>query len=168
MNKFKLSHFEEIIIDQLEEYYKAEFEFMDTKLSIDLNFKGKKLPVEVFQSIELLITDMVNQDEKNRVHIASDYNAVDGDTVKEFMEFHIEEMSEELAPMVDFENKNVNPEVQLMEKLKLVRIGFYLDGKYDSSSFATFDYSVGRELSDQLIVVNVDKKGELLNLAWES
>lgn len=55
-----------------------------------------------------------------------------------------------------------------LKKLKLGRIGFYPDGKYGTESFAVFDYIVDRELSNQIIVVNIDKKGNLINLAWES
>lgn len=168
MKKFKLPHFEEIDIDQLEEYYQVDMQHKGIELSLDINVKGKQLPKEVLENMANLIKNISNQDEKNRNYIESDYRAADGDTVKEFMEFHVEEIAEDLKGIVDFKNQEIHPEVQLLNKLKFVRMGFYPDGQYDSHCFAVCDYTVDREISDQLIVVNLNEKGELINLAWES
>lgn len=42
------------------------------------------------------------------------------------------------------------------------------DGKYGTPHFAVFDYTVGRDITDQLIVVNTDAGGNLDFLSWES
>lgn len=42
------------------------------------------------------------------------------------------------------------------------------DGKYGTPHFAVFDYTVGRDITDQLIVVNTDAGGNLDLLSWES
>jgi hypothetical protein len=168
MEKYNLPYFKEISINQLEEYYSTDIEYKGNKVQLDLNFKEKQLKSQLFDHIKAFLDHIELHDTKNRHSIAFDYNAENGDTVKEYLEFHVEELLEELAGIINLEDKAVTPEKQLLEKLKLVRIGFYPDGKYGSESFATFDYTIDRAITDQLIVVNTDKKGKLINLAWES
>ena len=166
--KYKLPYFEEIDLNQLEEYYNVEIDNKSHKIGIDLNFKAKKIEAQLFDKVKKIIENIESEDSKNRTYITSDFKDENGDAVKEFLEFHIEELAEELSGIVNFEDKSNSPEKQLLEKLKLVRIGFYPDGEYGTDSFIIFDYTVDRELSDQIIVVNVDKEGKLINLAWES
>ena len=166
--KYKLPHFEEIDLTQLDKYYNVEIEQKGQKIGIDLNFAGKEIDAQVFDEIKKIIESIESEDSKNRTYISFDFKDKNGGTVKEYLDFHIEELAEELSEIVNFEDKSNSPDKQLMEKLKLGRIGFYPDGKYGSESFVVFDYIVDRELSDQIIVVNIDKDGKLLNLAWES
>ncbi|MGH1335160.1 MAG: DUF2004 domain-containing protein [Aureispira sp.] len=166
--KYKLPHFEEIDLTQLDEYYNVEIEQKGLKIGIDLNFEKKEIEAQLFDEIKKIIENIESEDSKNRIYITSDFKDENGDTVKEYLEFHIEELAEELSGIINFEDKSSSPEKQLLEKLKLGRIGFYPDGKYGTESFVVYDYIVDRELSDQIVVVNIDKEGKLINLAWES
>ncbi len=169
MVTYKLPFFNEIDINQLEEYYNVEIEYKQHEISIDLNFKGKQTEVSGFDKMRDILGNISRLDEKNKSHITADYLAEDGDTVNEYVEFHLEELGEEgLDGIVDFNNDKISPKQQLINQLKLVRIGFYPDGKYESEVFAVFDYSINTEITDQLIVVNTNEKGEIQNLAWES
>ncbi len=166
--KYKLPHFQEIDLTQLDEYYNVEIEQKNEKIRIDLNFEGKEIEAKLFDKIKKVIESIESENSKNRAYITFDFNDKNGNTVKEYLEFHTEELAEELSEIVNFKDKSISPEKQLMNKLKLDRIGFYPDGKYGSESFVVFDYVVDREMSDQIIVVNIDKDGKFLNLAWES
>ena len=166
--KYKLPHFEEIDLTSLDEYYNVEIEQEGLKMGIDLNFEEKEIEADLFDEIKKIIENIESEDSKNRAYITSDFKDENGDTVKEYLEFHIEELAEELSEIVNFEDQSSSPEKQLLEKLKLRRIGFYPDGKYGTESFVVYDYIVDRELSDQIVVVNIDKEGKLINLAWES
>jgi len=78
-----------------------------------------------------------------------------GNTVK--IEHHLEEVgNDELSLLVNFENKSIELEKQLLDKIQLVRIGFYPDSK---DVFAIFDYSIGEEITNYLIVINTNEKG---------
>lgn len=165
---YKLPYFEEVDLSQLEEYYQVDIEQYGQSISIDLNLKKKKIEAQVFGCIKVLLENIERQDKRNRASINLDFINKDGEIVREYLKFHIEELKEELTEIIDFNDPQNDPKIQLMEKLKLVRIGFYPDGKYGSESFATFDYTVDRKITDELIVVNVDKKGGIMNLAWES
>ena len=163
--KYKLPHFSEIDLSQLEEHYRAEFEYNGQKTSVDLNFEGKQIESNLFDSVKEIIENIKLEDYKNRTYISNDFENINGDTVKEYLEFHIEELEDELSEIMDFNDKSNSPEKQLLDKLKLGRVGFYPDGKYGTESFVVFDYIVDREFSDQIIVVNIDHKGNLINLA---
>lgn len=164
--KYKLPYFKEIETSQIEESYSVDIKIKDQEIGIGLNFKETQAEAELFDKIKSFLENIEQQDSKNRIFIDADFNNENGDTVREYIEFHTEELS--LSEFIDYKNKIVSPDKQLIEKLKLVNIGFYPDGKYDSEAFAIFDYTIDREITDQLIVVNIDKNGELLNLAWES
>ena len=53
----------------------------------------------------------------------------------------------------------------MINALRLVRIGLYPDS---DQQFATFDYSIGQELTDYLAVINTDEKGNLVDMTMES
>jgi len=165
--KYKLPHFEEIDLTQLDEFYEVAIEQGGLKIRIDLNFEEKEIEAQLFDRIKKIIENIESEDSKNRTFITSDFEDENGDIVKDYLEHHIEELGEELSEIVNFEDESCSPEKQLLEKLKLGRIGFYPDGKY-GSEFVVYDYIVGREFSDQIVVVNIDKEGKLINLAWES
>ena len=166
--KYQLPHFEEIDLTQVNEYYEAKIELNGQEIRIDLNFEKHQLEAKLFDIIKGFLEKIELQNTKNRTFIDADFKDENGDTIREYLEFHTEELKEELSEIINFDDQGNSPEQQLMEKLKLVRMGFYPDGKYGSESFVIFDYTVDRTITDQLIVVNIGKEGELLNLAWES
>lgn len=70
----------------------------------------------------------------------------------------------------------MTPEKQLLEKLALERVGLYPNVKYETKYFAVFDYTFEgnafidgrRTMTNQILVVKTDSKGNLDHLAWES
>lgn len=165
---YKLPYFEIIDITQLEEYYFVEIEKNGQKIGLDLNFEEEEVAVQVFDLIKVVLENIDSEDQKNRANIAADYQKGKESMVKEYLKFHIDELTEELAGIVDFEDESRSFEEQLMRKLKLDRIGFYPDGKFGAEPFVVFDYVVDRSFSDQIVVVNIDQAGKLMHLAWES
>lgn len=55
-------------------------------------------------------------------------------------------------------------EERLLSVLKLTRIGFY-PGDED---YAVWDYTIGREFADMLVIVNTNSTGEINYVTWES
>jgi hypothetical protein len=169
MTEYTLPHFGQINLTSLDEYYEVEIEFNGNEIKIDLNFENKTIDQPKMDIVKSFIENIDKFDKQNRICINNDYNDEEGDVVKEYITFHIEELDkEELSGLIDFENKTIEPEKQLLNNLKLVRVGLYPDGKYGSSDFGVFDYTIGREISDELIVVNTNESGELDHLSWES
>jgi hypothetical protein len=53
----------------------------------------------------------------------------------------------------------------LLSRLQLVRIGFEED---EPDRFAVFDYTIGEELTQYLVVVSFDRDGEVTDVSMES
>ena len=161
-----LPHFGPIDTTSLEEYYDTEIPYNDTQIEIDLNFGDKNIELERFETVKDFIDNIRIHDMNNRKYIDNDYNDNEGGTVKFYLEHHLEELGEnELSTLIDLNSKKTDHEKQLKHKLHLVRVGIYPKGE---NQFATFDYSIGRDITDQLIVIDTDENGNLVYLTMES
>jgi hypothetical protein len=82
------------------------------------------------------------------------------------LEHHLEEVEQdELSTLINFDDSTTEPEQQLLTKLELVRIGLYPDNE---DGFAILDYSIGREITNYLVVINTDQNGQLDYMSMES
>lgn len=61
---------------------------------------------------------------------------------------HTEELADKLIGIVDFKGETI-----------LVKIEFYPKG--NSESFSVYNYTLDKRLTDELIVVNIDKNGRV-------
>ncbi|MBO9205240.1 MULTISPECIES: DUF2004 domain-containing protein [Niastella] len=167
MNPYMLPHFGEIDPAALEEYYGAVVEFNGREIDLDLNFDNKSIDVARLEKVKQFLDNLASYDLKNKQYIDQDFaNEEDCDTIVTYVEHHLGEMEEEeLAALIDFGNASVDPERQFINALHLVRVGFYPDSQ---DTFVVFDYSIGRELTDYLVVINTNENGELDHISMES
>ena len=118
------------------------------------------------KSIKKIINRIPALDQQNKVYIDNDFNDEDGDTVRFYLEHHLEVADkQELSTLIDFGGKNTETKKQLLAKLYLVRVGIYPD---NDENFAVFDYSLGKSFTNYLVVCNLNKKGELDYMTMES
>jgi hypothetical protein len=166
MTEYTLPHFGKLSIENLEEYYNVDIEFNGDEIQIDLNFEDKAIDTSTMDKVKIFIENIDELDKLNKTYIYNDYNDEDGDTVKFYLEHHLDEISEEeISILVNFEDILKEPEQQLLTKLKLVRVGLY---PHDEYNFAIFDYTIGREFTDYLVVVKTDENGQLDYMTMES
>ena len=165
MSEYELPYFGKLATENLEEYYVINFPYKEDFLQIDLNFDNRIIDIKILDKIKNFIERIDQFDKMNRIQIDKDYSE-DGE-VKEFVNFHIEEIEEELLKL-NIISDGENKETQFLSNMKLVRIGLYPDGKYGSDNFAVFDYTVNQDLTNQLIVVNTDENGVFDHISWES
>ena len=154
------------MFQNLEEYYDVEINFNGHEIQIDLNFENKSINTERLDLVKEFIENISAYDTKNKKYIEQDYSNEDCDTVRTYVEHYIESFDkDELSEFIDFDNKTLTPEIQLMNSLRLVRIGFYPDSE---ENFATFDYSINPEIADQLVVIFMGSTGEMNYMTMES
>lgn len=166
MPNFKLPHFGFIDPASLEEYYDVEIPYNNTEVQVDLNFNDKTIDPARLETVKQFIENIRIHDLNNRKHIEADYNDEEGDTVKFYLEHHLEELGkDELAGLIDLNSKSTEHEKQLLKKLQLVRVGLYPDSE---GQFATFDYSIGQEITNYLVVIFTDENGNLDYMTMES
>lgn len=164
MNLFALPYFNKIDIDNVKDYYKVQILYNNNQLDIDLNFQKQTIYQEEIYQTAIFLEKISPVDQSNRTHYKADFNN-GGETVS-----YINCYFEELAPLIDQRQDMSLQQKALLDKLDLIRVGLYPDGKYDSSFFAVFDYSIrlDDEYCNQLLVVNTDANGELVEITWES
>jgi hypothetical protein len=162
---FSLPHFGEIDLSNLEEYYDVDIEYNDRQLSIDLNFDGKSIDMEKMIIVKNFIERIAEWDKKNEKRIEDDYNNNDDGTVKFYVGFVMELNEEEPFGVIDLNNAAVTPQKQIIEHLHLVRVGLYPE---QEEAFAIFDYTIGRDLIDHLVVIFADINGEMDYMTMES
>lgn len=168
MTEISLPHFGKLNLDNLEEHYNTDVEHSGRKIQIDLNFEAKKIDAETFNKIKKIIENIETFDKQNKNYITTDFKDETANIVKDYVTFHIEELGDDFLEQLHIPAHTINKEQNFIQKLNLMRVGLYPDGKYNTSYFAVFDYTVSRDLTDQLIVVKTDENGNLDHLSWES
>ncbi|MFM2375108.1 MAG: hypothetical protein RLZZ165_205 [Bacteroidota bacterium] len=169
MTQYTLPYFGALPTDHLESYYEIRAELGGKEIRIDLNFENQTIETATMDKVKLLIEGIERLDAQNKIYILKDYKDENGDTVKTYLEHHLEEVDpEELSELIDLEDPTTSPEEQLLTKLHLVRVGLYPDGAHGSENFAVFDYSIGKEITDYLVVINTDENGEPEEITMES
>ena len=166
MATIKLPHFGSLDPDSLEEYYDIDIPFNDTEIQIDLNFEQITIDAKRLDVAAKFIGNIRIHDLNNKKYIEKDFNDPGGDTVKFYLEHHLEDLGEEeLSGLIDLKSRSSDHIKQLFKKLHLVRVGLYPDSV---DQFAIFDYSIGKELTQYLIVINADENGNIEYMTMES
>lgn len=166
MPLIQIPHFGRLDPSSLAEYYDVEIDFNQRRIQLDLNFDNKLVEPESWDKIKNFIENIRIYDLNNKAYINNDYNDEEGDTVKTYLQHHLEELGkEELSGLIDMNSKSTGHEKQLLKKLQLVRVGIYPDSE---DQFAVFDYSLGREITNYLVVIATDHNGNLEYITMES
>ncbi|MDB5202361.1 MAG: hypothetical protein JWQ27_1770 [Ferruginibacter sp.] len=166
MALIKLPHFGAIDTDALDEYYDAVIEFNGHELQLDLNFETKAIDASRLETMKRFIENIRIYDGNNKGYIQKDYADDDGDTVKPYLQHHLDELAEDdLEDLLLPGSKLETHEKQLLTKLHLIRVGLYPQSE---DMFASFDYSLGAELTNYVIVIDTDENGNLNYMTMES
>lgn len=166
MANYTLPHFGQLDPTNLDECYDADIDLNGQEIQIELNFENKTIDTRRLDIVRKFIESIASFDKKNKKYIDQDYADKDCDTVKTYVEHHLEEIDKkELTELVDFGNKSLSARKQLVKALRLVRLGLYPDSV---DQFAIFDYSIGQELTQYLVVINTDQDGKLDYMTMES
>ena len=166
MTEYTLPHFGQLAIENLEEYYDVDIVFNGNEIQIDLNFENKAIDIATMDKVKNFIENIEKFDILNKNYILDDYNDEEGDTVKFYLEDHLEEIGkDELSTLINFDDTTIELEQQLLAKLKLVRVGLYPESE---DNFAIFDYSIGQDITNYLVVINTDENGQLEYMTMES
>ena len=166
MTEYTLPHFGQLATENLEEYYDVDIVFNGNEIQIDLNFDNKATDIATMDKVKNFIENIENFDNLNKTYILDDYNDDEGNTVKFYIEDHLEEIGkDELSTIINFDDTTIELEQQLLAKLKLVRVGLYPESE---DNFAVFDYSIGQDITNYLVVINTDENGQLEYMTMES
>jgi len=166
MPNIKLPHFGTLDSTALDEYYDVDIDFSGDEIQIDLNFETKTIAPERLETVKRFIENIRIHDLNNKKYIQNNFDDEDGDTVRTYLETHLEDLgTDDLDELVGSGARSADKPNLLLKKLKLVRVGLYPDS---AEQFAIFDYSIGKELTNYLVVINTDENGNLDYMTMES
>lgn len=163
MSKTDLTYFGEIEINSPKDSNEGKVSIDSRLIELDLNFYNGVPKHDWVKEYEDYILNFLQH--KNNVEAAfmSDYE--DGEETKEYVDFHFEELdASEIDKVLEGTDTSKSKEERLLSALKLVRVGFYPG----EENYAVWDYTIGRDITDMLVVVNTDNKGTIQYVTWES
>lgn len=164
MGKYILPYFGELDTKSIDDYYEAEIELNGRIIGLDLNFEEESTTSKNLDIVKKFINKLSEYDSLNIKSIKEDFDK--GEDVKEYFEFLLEDFGEShFSSLIDNSNTLTPIIEQLLNKVYLKRVGFYPD---NDDQFAVFDYTIGERLTDYLIVVNLNKSGDVDYICKES
>ena len=167
MLKFQLPFFRELDLLDFEDEEMSGVEFKGIDIILDLHLENPlAVNMEQLEIAKEFLENIGEMDMKNKQYILDEYNDKNGTTVKYYLEFHLGMLWKGiLVKLINFYNKEIEPIDQLLQQFHLVRIGLYPENE---DVFAIFDYTIGWDYTDYMVVVNINSKGELSHLTMET
>jgi hypothetical protein len=159
-----MRHFEEIDVNNLENYYSKEISVGSTLIDVDLNFENKNLNVQQVLQLNTFLTNIKSIVDKSWQWILADYK--NGSDVNEYISFHLDDFFEDDPESI---LKGTDPSLdnkdRFMQTLKVNRIGVYPSS---IDSYLIIDWMTDPELSNYILVVLVNNNFELEYITIES
>ena len=161
--KKNITYFVEVEINSPQEYNEGQIVIDNRQIKLDLNFYDGVPEYDWVAEYENYIKDLEQHKADVEAAIRADYE--DGGDVKEYVDFHLEELDASIIDKVLVgTDASKSKEERLLTALKLKRIGFYPGNE----NYAVWDYTIGREITDLLVVVNTDSTGKINYVTWEN
>lgn len=160
----ELPYFGTITLSNARDYEVENIKINDNIISIDLNFELDKINRKALSNVRNILENLESIDKKNQNEFRN-YITEDG-MVREYFNFYIEGYdSQQLNDYLNDADQNLPIELQLLNAIKLKRVGIYPDS---SNFFTVLDYKVFDKYSDQILVVVLNEKGEIKKITVES
>lgn len=145
--------------------YETITDLNNQKVRLDLSFDSDEIKdAGILNGVKRILENLDEFDKKAKTEITSDFSK--NGTVLEYVEHHLSELTEtQIAELLKSSDKTLTEKQNLLAKIKLHRIGFYPE---DNNGYAIFDYTIGKEFTDYLIVVEIDENGQIIDIRTES
>lgn len=162
---FDIEYFGKLNSNDLKEYYDTLIEVNQQKISIDLNFNDEYIGIENLKETNIFLQNLGKHILKTNSLLLNELK--NNIVIKEYVEYHLNEFNEDellnlnIELTDDFEKKYL----KFLKQIHIKRIGIYPD---DLNYFAIFDYTINEELTQYLIVMSLDSKGNLIDVVEES
>lgn len=164
----KSKFYGEINLENLDECYESEIELGGKNVEIDMWFEEETIDKEPIKKADQFLSELTKFYELSKVAIETDLKQ--GSIVKEYLEHHLEQIDEsELSKLGIDKGSDISSKInQFYQKLELMRVGLYPTYAFDCEEFAVFDFTIGEELTNYLIVVKMSEEGKIIELTTES
>ena len=163
IQKRQIAYFGEINIKPSGEDIECEAILDRKKICLDLNFFESVPEYDWLNEYEDYASNLLQYKKAIDDYIVKDYNS--NGKAKEYIDFHVEELDKSsINKILKKTESDTTIEKRLLSVLKLERVGFY-PGDDD---YAVWDYTIGKNVTDRLIVVVTDNNGNIKEITTES
>jgi hypothetical protein len=160
--KFQNKKFGTVTIEKNSPYLKMKIDVNGRKSNCGLYISDDIAGYDKLEKkVEFLLDRIDELDEKAR-YILEDELKANNSLITEFIDFHLEEMLDEAQAKLGVDH--ISHEL-FIKSLDLKALGFHLNG---NDIQCGFDYSIGEEFTDELLVVKFTSDAELIEVAHES
>lgn len=157
-------HFGDIELDNLSDYYEADYNYLGKSIAIDLNFEDITIEESDLQPTIVALNGLNKLIETAYAELTKSYQT--NGPVKQYINRHMSGLNpEELATLFDAAPEGLNKELKMMNQLKLRRIGFYPE---DTIGLVSMDFTIGYELTDDVIAIYFNNRLQLEDIALEN
>ncbi|EAG9321416.1 DUF2004 domain-containing protein [Listeria monocytogenes] len=134
------------------------------EVTVDYNISENLTSEDYFKGIVTLTDQIPELYQKAKETILAQFDG--NDTLTIYFEFHVDELPEDILEVTECETiENVTKEI-LVDKLVLSSVWF--SETTNNNVDLTFDFKLLSEISDELLVVRFNDKGEITELTHES
>lgn len=166
MNTFNVSPSCAISLTNPEDYYDFVIVHEGCEISVDVNFENNNANVDNLGKVKNIIDHLTKYDQMNRVAIKDNFAGGEDDSALFYVEHLLSDLDgDTLKKLVNVNHPEPSPEIQLLNSLKIDRIGFYPDSE---DYFVTYDYTIGSDYTNYLLVITTDAEGKVDFITTES
>lgn len=161
----EIRFFGKIDLNKTEEWYETIAEIDGEKIAIDLNFEETSVEYPTLQPTVDFIANLESLIDKSKTIVQNDL--INGTETKKYLLHHLEvlEDSELKSFNIDINTSEQKKLQSMFGPLYLKRIGFYPE---DHSRMIVCDYTISSKITDYLLVIVLNAKGELVEIVEES
>lgn len=123
----------------------TKIKIVSNEILANLNFEEDKVSEEQLVKVKIILNNIDRYVENAQQKIKSDFD--NHGVVKDYFDHH-----NDVVPEI---KEIYNNENEFLQKLQPTTIGFYPE---DESHYAVFDFSIGKDITDYIIVVRYDNK----------
>ncbi len=162
---YSIEPFGEINFDKTEEdYILYDYKLNNTEIHFDLNFEKEIISDDILPKLNMFIKILPELSEKLKTEIKKEYK--NGEVVKGYIEHHFNDCENEELNSIGINTDRNEAEIknEMLNKIHLKRIGLYPE--YED--FAVFDFTLDRNITQYVIVVNTNDLGKVNSIVIES
>lgn len=164
MSTIKIPYFKDLNFNDLDDYYTTEIDVNGKTISLHLNLEEPSIDEPTAIKLKQFIEMLAVYDAANLKTISEDFAS--GDTVNEYINFHLHELfEEEILSFIDPSNQNASINEQMLSKIHLQQVWLY---PHAENYLGIFDYSLGKDLTNHVVVISLQENGDLHHITWES
>jgi len=146
-------------------YWMASAMLDQSEVEVDFNTSGGEMTRDMLDRVERFVAELDSFDVQARKAISADFISSEDSSSRLYLSHHIEELSaEERIECFGTENTELDLS-DLVSALTLRRVGLYPE---EESRTAVFDYTIGSDITDYLLVVEFSQNGLASDVSMES